>query len=336
MPKNGRLTAPEKNRITAGLAEGLTILQLSEELGRDKRTVASFVEKPKISPRKDKGKRKVISPRDMRKISKEVNKDPNDTSRSIFIKAGVAAMSRKTRCSILNEIARNVKPISKPPLNQTNMKKRIAWAQKYMKTDFQQVLFTDESRATLDGPDGWAKVWSPKGDPMPYRIRRQQGGGGVMFWAGIVGDELLGPFRVPDSVKLTSQTYIQFLEEHLSPWLDDLPLLRRRRLTFMHDNAPSHAAKATKSYLESLWIKDETLMTWPPCSPDLNPIENFWSILKRGVYEGGRQFTSKDALWNKILEVSRTITPSQIKKLTSSVDNRLFKVIARKGNYVDK
>ena len=37
-------------------------------------------------------------------------------------------------------------------------------------------------------------------------------------------------------------------------------------------------------------------MIWPPCSPDLNPIEHLWSILKRGVYKVGEQLTSKDAL----------------------------------------
>ncbi|XP_076044757.1 uncharacterized protein LOC143027362 [Oratosquilla oratoria] len=129
-----------------------------------------------------------------------------------------------------------------------------------MKTNFQQVLFTDEARATLDGPDGWAKVWSPTGAAIPHRVRRQQGGG-EFFWAGIIGDTLVGPFRVPEGVKLTSQAYISFLDEHLSPWLYDLPLLRRRQLIFMHANAPSHAAKATTSFLASLGIKGETLLT---------------------------------------------------------------------------
>ena len=258
------------------------------------------------------------------------------TSASIFARAAVSPRSRQTRCNVLNEMARNIKPIPRPPLSRTHKEKRLAWAQKYLKLDFQRVLFTDEARATLDGPDGWAKIWNLNGTPTPYRFRRQQGGGGIMFWAGIIGDKLCGPFRVPEGVKLTSNAYTAFLDEHLLPWLDDQPLSLRFKVIFMHDNAPSHAARATTSFLECQGFAGETLMTWPPCSPDLNPIENHWSILKRGVYEGGEQFTSKDALWKKIVDVARAISPSQIKQLTSSVDKRLFKVISINGGYADK
>ena len=55
------------------------------------------------------------------------------------------------------------------------------------------VLFTDDTRATLDVPDGWGKGWVGNN----IRFRRQQGEGGFMIWAGIIGDELVGPVRVP-------------------------------------------------------------------------------------------------------------------------------------------
>ena len=67
-----------------------------------------------------------------------------------------------------------------------------------MKLDFRQVEFTDECWATLDGPDGFCRGWLHAATEVPRRLRRQQGGGGVMFWAGIVYKKVLGPFRVPE------------------------------------------------------------------------------------------------------------------------------------------
>lgn len=77
-------------------------------------------------------------------------------------------------------------------------------------------------------------------------------------------------------------------------------------------------------------------MTWPLCSPDLNPIEQLWSILKGKVYEGGMHFSLKYALWEKIITVAGTLTFSQISRLTASVDKRLFDVISNHASYVDK
>ena len=62
----------------------------------------------------------------------------------------------------------------------------------------------------------------------------------------------------------------------------------------MHDNAPLHFARTTQIFLLSYSIQDERLMVWPTASPDLNPIENLWSIIKQDA--DGRQFTSKDIL----------------------------------------
>ena len=65
-----------------------------------------------------------------------------------------------------------------PLLSQIHKGRRLAYAQKYMKMDFQQVLFTSEASATLNGRDGWAKIWTPNGIPTPWKLRRR---GGIMI-----------------------------------------------------------------------------------------------------------------------------------------------------------
>ena len=78
-------------------------------------------------------------------------------------------------------------------------------------------------------------------------------------------------------------------------------------------------------------ITGQRLMDWPPQSPDLNLIENLWSIIKRKVEEKGCQFGNKKELWERIWEVFSQISPEVVKKLTSSVDGRLVTLIQNSG-----
>ena len=80
---------------------------------------------------------------------------------------------------------------------------------------------------------------------------------------------------------------------------------------------------------------NQKLMKWPSLSPDLNPIEHYWSILKRKIYTSGRQYGTSDELWEAIESASKTISSEEIKKLTGSMDNRLFKVIEKKGAWIE-
>ena len=77
-----------------------------------------------------------------------------------------------------------------------------------MKTNFENVLFTDESRATVDGPNGWMIL---NGTMPQGKIRRQQGGGGVMIWAGMINNQIVHPFRVPDGVTMCAKSYVDLL-----------------------------------------------------------------------------------------------------------------------------
>ena len=104
----------------------------------------------------------------------------------------------------------------------------------------------------------------------------------------------------------------------------------------MQDNEPSHAARYTISFPAKFGFKDEKLMIWPLASPDLNAIENYWSILKRVIYSGGSQYTSKDALWRGTCQTAKSIGDNYVQKLTKSVDGRLVEVLSKTKCYVNK
>ncbi len=103
----------------------------------------------------------------------------------------------------------------------------------------------------------------------------------------------------------------------------------------MHDNAPSHAASFTNDYLSQKGIQGKKLMKWPPQSPDLNPIENYWAVLKSILYANGKQYSNNNELWAAVLASFRKIERGLAEKLIKSVDNRLAKLFEKKGKYIN-
>ena len=240
--------------------------------------------------------------------------------------ANVPCLCRTTRCSILNTIGTVKSALKQPPLKPHHKVARLDWAKSYMKVDFSRVMFTDECRATLDGPDGFARGWVVFKQSPPIRLRRQQGGGGVMFWAALHGENLIGPFRLENGIKMNSATYTAFLNDKVLPVITSMPRSSRQNLIFMQDNAPSHASQYTKIFLDQHNFVGKRLMNWPACSPDLNPIENYWAIVKSKLYDQGKQYFSCDELWRAILKACSEVEKGTIKNLTKSMDNRVIQV----------
>ena len=50
--------------------------------------------------------------------------------------------------------------------------------------------------------------------------------------------------------------------------------------SFMHDVAPCHNSKSTRTFLE---CKGIPILEWPGNSPDMTPIENVWNIMKKEI-----------------------------------------------------
>ena len=109
---------------------------------------------------------------------------------------------------------------------------------------------------------------------------------------------------------ITAQTYTEVLEQRL------LPLYQRHNppRIFQQDNARPHTARHTTE-----WFADHNIavMVWPPQSPDLNPIENLWSSVKRQLDQ--RPITNCNQLFDCAPEIWRSIDDVEIDNLLNSM-----------------
>ena len=96
----------------------------------------------------------------------------------------------------------------------------------------------------------------------------------VMIWACFSGNGGRGGlFFLPKGQKMNSIEYKKVLENHLLQFMD----IHGSEI-FQQDGAPCHTSKMMKSWFQDSKIE---LLDWPGNSPDLNPIENVWAIMKR-------------------------------------------------------
>ena len=76
--------------------------------------------------------------------------------------------------------------------------------------------------------------------------------------------------------------------------------------TVILDNLSSHKVKGVEKAITAIGA---TLLYLPPYSPDLNPIERFFSKLKALLRKAARR--DIDALWKEIGELLKTVSPTE-------------------------
>ncbi|WAR30417.1 TCB2-like protein [Mya arenaria] len=135
---------------------------------------------------------------------------------------------------------------------------RLLWARRHLiwrRADWNQVLFTDESRFTVSHADGRLRVYRHTNERFAYCCiveKNRFGGGSGNSIAQRYVTDVLNAYALP------------FIRQH-GPGV-----------TLMHDNVRPHVARVTTQFLQQ---SNVNIMPWPAVSPDLNPTEHIWDQL---------------------------------------------------------
>lgn len=127
----------------------------------------------------------------------------------------------------------------------------------------------------------------------------------------------------------SAESYIQVLDDNLTG-------IYTPDLTFMQDNAPIHSAKKVKEWFAEMGIK---VLEWPPYSPDLNPIENLWALLKKEAFIvapglkdlKGKSIEAKHYLFHVLQKAWDQLDRVVLRGLVESMSRRCQAVIDAEG-----
>ncbi|KAG2782923.1 hypothetical protein PC116_g13362 [Phytophthora cactorum] len=126
--------------------------------------------------------------------------------------------------------------------------------------------------------------------------------------------------------KQNSDDYVYTLSEFLLPFTY---ANYGTDFTFQQDNASIHTSVRTKDFFADQEVK---VLDWPSKSPDLNPIENLWSIMSRRVYSNGKKFDKVSELKAALYEAWDSIPLAWLQSLVESMPRRCLEVVAENGD----
>jgi transposase len=221
------------------------------------------------------------------------------------------------------------KPSSVPFLSKNAITKRDDYATLHLDDKFSNVCFSDECMFQLS--ENRQLVWWNKDSEDKPTFEQTHDKSKVMIWAGISRKGITDIYwwKVTKDFTVDAREYTKCLKETLIAKMNRLYGSYKWR--FMQDNARPHTANYTREYLESQNVR---LITHPPYSPDLNPIEKVWAYLKKKVM--CKSYKNLDEVLERIFEEWYKIPGEMLNNLIDGHCKRVREVYENYGGFPGK
>lgn len=103
---------------------------------------------------------------------------------------------------------------------------------------------------------------------------------------------------------------------------------------FQQDNLRAHLTGPVTTAIDNSGLR---LLPWPARSPDYNPIENLWQVLKYkvGTIQAKQHIADEDELWRVTEACFNELRASFFQNLVLSMQNRISEAIKSLGEPIN-
>lgn len=339
-PRRKQTSDFERGRIVGMIEAGLSQREVSRRTGWSRYTIQRwydrYVNQGNCDRRHGSGRPRISDARDDRFLTLLCR-------RNRFASANSYRQQWRTACNVYSSretVNRRLlaarlharRPVVRIPLGPIHRANRLQFARDHVlwtQRQWNDVMFTNESRFCLDFNDGRVRVRRLPGErffDVCVREHDRYGGGSVMFWGGIMRNSRTDLVRVNGT--LTGQRYVQ---EILTPHVLPAAQTYGAMFVFQQDNARPHTACVSANCLQNANIN---VLQWPSRSPDLSPIEHLWDVLGRRVRDNyPHPPADLGQLAQRLLEQWALIPQLEIRRLIESMQRRMQECIRKRGGH---
>jgi len=216
----------------------------------------------------------------------------------------------------------------KPFVNEFQRQRRVNWCLGHRNWTVEQwrtVIWSDESPFTLSY-NRRTRVWRWADEKFkPFALRGTlKHDAKINVW-GCFAAHGVGKICRIEGI-MVKEIYHDILLEYLEPSVAEL-FPAPAEWMFQQDNDPKHTAIVIRDFIHNERIP--MLDNWPGQSPDLNPIENLWSILNSRIAD--RRCRSLDELFEVVKTAWEQLPVDLLTTLADSMPNRIEAVIRNRG-----